>query len=101
MSRDKIILEDHLICGSAELEDYIRYQLIKPWHPTNPRHQLFHKIKHPNSDFYSGGWGPELLVVDLDPNAFYSPQARVHCTPSRAQEIRRWIVDNLFEYLTQ
>lgn len=100
MSNNKIELRDHLICGSAELEDYIRYNLIKPWQPRNPRHQLFHKIKYPRSDFYSGGWGPELLVVRTDPDVFYGPQAIIHATQARADEIRRWIVDNLFEYLT-
>jgi hypothetical protein len=101
MLKNKIHLDYHLICGPAELEDFLRYQLIKPWQSKNSRHDLFLKIKHPQTAFYQGGWGQELLLVTTDPNTFYGPQASVHCTQRRAQEIRQWIVDNLHEQLTQ
>lgn len=93
---DTLNLSNHIVCGQLELQEYLDQGLVKPWQPRDPRHRLFHKIKHPDTDFYQGPWGPELLKVPQRDDPLLGRPGYVWCTESRCLEIRQWIMANLF-----
>ena len=93
---NNIELKNHIICGQLEIEELLRQGIITEWQPKNSRHQLFHKIKYPNSRFYQGGWGPELMQSPIDAEVTVGRPGYVWCSFNRANEICRWILDQLY-----
>ena len=96
MSKQSESLTNHIICGQLELDELVRQGLIIEWQPKNNRHQLFLQIKHPNTRFYKGQWGPELILSPRDQEPTIGRPGYVYATFTRAQEITRWIIDSLF-----
>lgn len=96
----KINLSHHIVCGDIEIQDFLRYKVIKHWQPKDPRHKIFHQIKYPNHDFYQGGWGPEMIIVPKEFDILMGRPAKVWCTSTRAKEIKQWIIDNLYTVIS-
>jgi hypothetical protein len=93
---DTLNLDNHIVCGQLELQEYLSSNRVKEWQPKNPRHNLFHKIKYPDTEFYQGPWGPELLKVPKQEDPLLGRPGYIWCTESRCLEIRQWIMANLF-----
>jgi len=86
----------HILCGSMEIEELSKYKKITQWHPRNDRHSLFLQIKHPDTDFYRGGWGPELLHF-VDDGIYRGRVGKIFCTYDRYKEIAKWFLTTMFE----
>ena len=89
-------LDNHLICGQLELQEYLLSDRVRLWQPKDPRQQLFHQIKYPDIDFYQGPWGPELLKVPRKEDPLLGRPGYIWCTEHRCLEIRQWVMSNLF-----
>lgn len=81
----------HIVCGSIEIEELQRQGLLKP-RGRNVRYDLFLKIKHPNTEFYKGGWGPEILYFSEE-DPYRGPVGRVFCTYARYRHISEWFLE--------
>jgi hypothetical protein len=92
---DIIQLQWHIVCGSMEIEELERYKRIQEWTPRNDRHSLFLTIKHPDTKFYKGSWGPELLHFS-DDGPYRGKVGKIHCTYQRYTEIAKWFLMNMF-----
>ena len=65
------------------------YNYITAYTPKNPRQELFEQIKYsdqPGLQRYQGRWGREILHWDIN-----QERGLVYCTPSRHQEIVKWV----------
>lgn len=91
----EITLQWHIVCGSMEIEELSRYKKIKEWTPRKERHALFFAIKYPETRFYKGAWGPELLHFVND-GVHRGPVGKIHCTYKRYKEITNWFITNMF-----
>ena len=91
-----IALDWHIVCGSMEIEELQRYQLIKEFKPKNQRHWLFMKIKHPNQRFFKGGWGSEILYFDIEGDIYLGRCGRVYCTYERYKQIADWFLKSMY-----
>ena len=78
-----------------EIEELSKHGIIKQWHPKNDRHSLFLMIKHPNTDFYKGPWGPEILYFS-DDGPYRGKVGKMLLTYSRYKEIANWFLVNVF-----
>jgi len=93
---NKIIeLQWHIVCGSMEIEELHRYKRITKWTARNQRHALFMTIKHPDTEFYKGGWGPELLHFS-DDGPYRGKVGKIYCTYERYKQIAGWFLTNMF-----
>jgi len=79
-----------------EIEELTRYKKLKEWSPRNDRHALFMTIKHPNSRFYRGGWGPELLHF-VDDGIYRGPVGKIFCSYDRYKTIATWFLTTMFQ----
>ena len=89
-------LDWHIIAGSLEMEEHLRYGVIKE-REFSARHDLFLKIKHPGMKFYQGGWGPELILWPTEGGVDIGRPVIVWATEQRAKEIQQWIQRSMFE----
>jgi len=87
----KINLEWHSVCNGYEHEELSRYKAMTQHEYTNPRHEIFDELKWHNHTRYQGGWGPESLYYNHE-----SQTGIVHSTLKRAEQIRQWIQDQMF-----
>ena len=79
-----------------EIEELSKYGHMRQWHPKDDRHSLFLLMKYPNTEFYKGGWGPELLhFTEIDPHI--GKVGKILCTYSRYKEISEWFLKNMFK----
>jgi hypothetical protein len=92
----RIELEWRVVCGRYEVDELKTYNMIEPWRPKNPRHNLFHRIKYPDQEFYQGSWGPEILYYDLVDNLTSGQLGKVYATKQRGDEIHHWFIDTMF-----
>ena len=90
-----IELEWHIVCGSMEIEELSRYKRIAKWQGRNDRHSLFMTIKHPDTEFYKGGWGPELLHF-TDDGPYRGKVGKIYCSYPRYKHIANWFLVNMF-----
>lgn len=93
----KIKLDHWIVCGQLELEEFIRYKVIRPWEPRRPQDRFNYLIKYPTHLFYTGGWGNERLIVNTVTDLNWGRCGVVWSTERRSQEIIGWIKKNLFE----
>jgi hypothetical protein len=93
----QITLSHWIVCGQLELEEFIRYKVIRPWEPRRAQDRFIYLVKYPNHKFYNGGWGNERLIVSNDYDPKWGRCGVVWSTESRSQEIVGWINKNLFE----
>ena len=91
----KINLDWHIVAGSLEMEEFIRYKVVDEHEFKDARHSLFRKIKHPGMLFYKGGWGPEILMWPSQGGLELGRPAMVYATAKRAKQIEVWIQENL------
>lgn len=84
-----------IICGAMEIEELSKYGRIKEWSPKNDRHALFLMIKYPDTRFYKGGWGPELLYFS-DQGLAIGKVGKMLLTYSRYKEVANWFLVNTF-----
>lgn len=90
----QVDLNWHIVCGSMEIDELELRKAIRPV-GRNHRYDLFLKIKHPDTEFYRGGWGPEVLhFEDMGPHM--GRVGRVHCTYDRYKQIAEWFLTNLW-----
>ena len=78
-----------------EIEELAKYSQIKEWSPRNDRHALFLTIKHPNTKFYKGGWGPELLHF-ADDGPYRGKVGKIFCSYDRYRYIANWFLKTTF-----
>lgn len=78
-----------------EIEELQKYQRLKPWTPKNDRHNLFLVIKYPDTKFYKGDWGPELLHF-VDDGPYRGKVGKIFCSYERYTEIAKWFLINMF-----
>ena len=95
MSKKIVEQHWHIVCGSVEIEELSRYGKLKEWTPRNELHALFLAIKHPDTRFYKGGWGPELLYF-TDDGPYRGPVGKVFCSYNRYTDIARWFLFSMF-----
>lgn len=96
MATRKIVEQQwHIVCGSAEIEELTRYKRIKEWSPRNQRHALFLAIKHPETRFYKGAWGQEILYF-ADDGPYRGKVGKIFCSYQRYTEIAKWFLTNMF-----
>jgi hypothetical protein len=102
---DTIQLQWHTVCGSVEIEELERTKQIKKWQPRIARHGLFLTMKYPDTRFYKGAWGAELLHFVYYTNTTHSPTplpqyqsrvGRVYCSLERSIEITNWFRTMMF-----
>ena len=79
-----------------EVEELEKYGLIKEWHPKNDRHSLFMIMKYPNTKFYKGRWGPELLHF-VDDGPYRGKVGKMLLTYSRYKEVANWFLLSMFK----
>lgn len=96
ISKQIVNLDWHIVCGSMEIEELAKYKKIIPWNPRNHRHSLFMAIKYPNTDFYKGNWGQEILHF-VDDGPYRGQVGKIFCTYNRYIEIARWFLLNVFQ----
>lgn len=91
------VVEQHwnIVCGSMEIEELQKYNLIKEWKPRNHRHALFLVIKYPDTKFYKGSWGPELLHFVND-GPYRGSVGKIFCSYDRYKDIAKWFLTNMF-----
>jgi hypothetical protein len=87
----KIELASHTVCSHMDLEELMAQGLARPWEPSNSRHKIFHQMKYLGVKTWHGNWGNELIVHE-PLSDFY----QVWSTDSRADAIRQWIQDSLW-----
>jgi hypothetical protein len=85
-----ITLNHHIVASATEMRELHNTGEVEQWLPNDPRHKLYHIIKHGSEQTYSGNWGPEHIIWDGE------GAATVYCTDSRAREIKHHISDQLF-----
>ena len=90
-----IQLQWHIVCGSMEIEELEKAERIREWCARNQRHALFLTIKHPNTKFYKGAWGSELLHFS-DDGPYRGRVGKIYCTYDRYKQIASWFLDNMF-----
>jgi len=90
-----IELNWNIVCGSAEIEELARYNRIREWSPRNERHALFLTIKHPDTKFYKGAWGTELLHF-VDDGPYRGKVGKIYCSYERYTIIAKWFLVNMF-----
>lgn len=78
-----------------EIEELQSRGKIKP-QGCNRRYDLFLKIKYPNTEFYRGGWGPEILHF-VDDGPYRGKVGKIFCSYGRYSHIARWFLDTMFE----
>lgn len=84
-----LILTYQEIINSYELEEFVRYKVIRPYMPRS-RNKLFELMKYPNHRYYKGGWGAEILLQDQRGHHRFGLSGYVYATPQRADIIRAW-----------
>jgi hypothetical protein len=94
-SSPNIELNWNIVCGSAEIEELARYNRIREWSPRNERHALFLTIKHPDTKFYKGAWGTELLHF-VDDGPYRGKVGKIYCSYERYTIIAKWFLVNMF-----
>jgi hypothetical protein len=92
---DIIQLQWHIVCGSVEIEELEKAQRIREWSARNQRHALLLTIKHPETRFYKGAWGFELLHFS-DDGPYRGQVGKIYCTYERYKQIASWFLDNMF-----
>jgi hypothetical protein len=92
----RIELDHYAVCGGLELDEFIRYKVIRPWEPRKAQDRFSYLIKYPNHKFYVGGWGNEKLIVS---NTEQPKRGVIWCTEERSDQIIQWIRLNLFEVI--
>jgi len=85
-----ITLSQHIVASATEMRELHNSGEVEQWLPNDARHKLYHILKHGSDCTYSGSWGPEHIIWDGE------GAATVHCTHSRAQQIKHHISDALF-----
>lgn len=104
-SLPNIQLDWHTVCGSVEIDELTRHHHIREWSPRDKRHTLFLTMKHPDTRFYKGAWGSEILHFVYHTDTAHSPTplpqyqsrvGRVYCTLERSSEIANWIRTMMF-----
>jgi hypothetical protein len=83
----------HIVCGSVEIGQLELRNAIRPL-GRDDRYDLFLTIKYPNTEFYRGTWGPEILYFE-DQGPYLGPVGRIHCTYDRYKEIAQWFLSEL------
>jgi hypothetical protein len=78
-----------------EIEELHRYKRISSWNPKNNRHLLFLAIKYPDTEFYRGSWGQELLHF-VDDGPYRGKVGKIYCSYERYTEIAKWFLVNMF-----
>lgn len=95
MAKHRVEQQWHIVCGSMEIEELQRYKRIKEWSPRDERHALFLAIKHPDTRFYKGSWGPELLHFSNE-GTYRGEVGKVFCSYQRYKHIANWFLTNMF-----
>lgn len=97
LATQRIDLSWHVVGNQYEHEELVRYQAIKPHEYKDPRHKLFDDLKWHKHTRWRGGWGPEPMYYDSEYDlAREGRLCIVYATDKRAQEIRNWIRDQMF-----
>ena len=95
MSDTNIELDWHTVCGGVEIDELTRHHHIREWSPRKERHALFLTMKHPDTRFYKGAWGTELLHFS-DDGPYRGKVGKIYCTYERYKQIASWFLDNMF-----
>jgi len=94
MNKTLTELNWHVVCGEMEVEELLLSGVIK-YKRFNPRHDMFFKIKNPTVAVYTGGWGPEPLLVE-SLGEYIGTVGRIHCSYRRYTEIAEWFLNQMF-----
>lgn len=87
----RIDLEWHTVLNWYEHDELSRYDAITPYKYSDKRHEIFDELKWPKHERWQGGWGPEPMYYNKDTQI-----GIVHATDKRAEEIRLWIREQVF-----
>jgi len=92
--KTKLELTWHTVCGQWELEQLVSEGQIKPLKITDQRHWVWLKMQFPNTEFYVGSWGQEILHFRTN-NEFIGAVCVVHTTWPRYKLIAEWFLEQL------
>jgi hypothetical protein len=79
-----------------EIDELYLTMKIVPWQAKDSRHYLFLQIKYPNTKFYKGSWGQELLHF-VDDGAYRGQVGKIYCSYDRYKEIAKWFLNTMYD----
>jgi hypothetical protein len=80
-----------------EIEQLYANKQLAKWNPNNQRHLLFLAIKYPETEFYRGSWGPELLHF-VDDGPYRGKVGKIYCSYGRYTLIAKWFLEQMFNH---